>query len=257
MHDLALVRRPELAGQVARERPSSRGSSPREVHQPAGDTEPSGPAQVDRVAGRERALDAGDAGRQQRGAALGDRRDRARRRARSRPRAVGGVRQPQQLRVARRRRCGRNRCRRARRPARRRPSRGRVSTTGMPAPVAIRAASTLVPCRRCRPRRRRCRRSARRRGRSVVATSGDQPRARRATGGPSYRPSTSVSSTSRSACDQVGDQRGQPVVVAEADLGGRHRVVLVDDRQDAELEQLAPGSGGRCGSGCAGSRRRR
>ena len=37
--------------------------------------------------------------------------------------------------------------------------------------------------------------------------------------------------------DQVGDERGQPVVVAEADLVGGHRVVLVDDRHDAELEQ--------------------
>ncbi|EON24810.1 phosphoglucomutase/phosphomannomutase [Nocardioides sp. CF8] len=37
---------------------------------------------------------------------------------------------------------------------------------------------------------------------------------------------------------EVRDQRGQPVVVTEADLGGGDRVVLVDDRQDAELEQL-------------------
>ena len=36
---------------------------------------------------------------------------------------------------------------------------------------------------------------------------------------------------------QVGDQRGQPVVVAEPDLVGGHGVVLVDDRDDAELEQ--------------------
>ena len=41
--------------------------------------------------------------------------------------------------------------------------------------------------------------------------------------------------------DQVRDQRGQPVVVAEPDLGGRHRVVLVDDREHAELEELGEG----------------
>ena len=33
------------------------------------------------------------------------------------------------------------------------------------------------------------------------------------------------------------DARGKPVVVAVADLGGRHGVVLVDDRDRAELEQ--------------------
>ena len=37
--------------------------------------------------------------------------------------------------------------------------------------------------------------------------------------------------------DEVGDERGEPVVVAEADLVVGHRVVLVDDRHDAELEQ--------------------
>jgi hypothetical protein len=35
----------------------------------------------------------------------------------------------------------------------------------------------------------------------------------------------------------VRDQRGQPVVVAEADLLGGDRVVLVDDREDAEGQQ--------------------
>ena len=41
--------------------------------------------------------------------------------------------------------------------------------------------------------------------------------------------------------DQVRDQRREPVVVAEPDLGGGDRVVLVDDRQHAELEQLGEG----------------
>ena len=37
--------------------------------------------------------------------------------------------------------------------------------------------------------------------------------------------------------DEVGDQRGEAVVVAEADLVVGDGVVLVDDRHDAELEQ--------------------
>ena len=37
--------------------------------------------------------------------------------------------------------------------------------------------------------------------------------------------------------DHLGDARGQAVVVAEADLGGRHGVVLVDHRDAAEAEQ--------------------
>ena len=43
---------------------------------------------------------------------------------------------------------------------------------------------------------------------------------------------------------QVRDQGGQPVVVAEADLVGGHGVVLVDDRDHAELEQPAEGPEG-------------
>ena len=43
---------------------------------------------------------------------------------------------------------------------------------------------------------------------------------------------------------QVGDQRREPVVVAEPDLVGGDRVVLVDDRQHAELEQLGEGAVG-------------
>ena len=50
----------------------------------------------------------------------------------------------------------------------------------------------------------------------------------------------------------VRHERGQPVVVAEADLLGGHRVVLVDDRQRRRGPAAAPRSGGRCGSGCAG-----
>ena len=39
--------------------------------------------------------------------------------------------------------------------------------------------------------------------------------------------------------DQVGDQRGQRVVVAEPDFVGGHGVVLVDDRDDTQVEQRA------------------
>ena len=41
---------------------------------------------------------------------------------------------------------------------------------------------------------------------------------------------------------EVCRQRGEPVVVAEADLGGGHGVVLVDDRDHPELEQLGEGA---------------
>ena len=41
---------------------------------------------------------------------------------------------------------------------------------------------------------------------------------------------------------QVGDQRGQPVVVAEPDLVGGDRVVLVDDRDDAERRAAGQGA---------------
>ncbi len=43
----------------------------------------------------------------------------------------------------------------------------------------------------------------------------------------------------RVGLDQRGDQRGQPVVVAEPDLVGGDGVVLVDDRYRAEVEQPA------------------
>ena len=42
--------------------------------------------------------------------------------------------------------------------------------------------------------------------------------------------------------DQVGHERGETVVVAEADLRGGHGVVLVDDRHDVELQQSLEGA---------------
>ena len=48
----------------------------------------------------------------------------------------------------------------------------------------------------------------------------------------------------RIGAGHLGDAGGQPVVVAEADLGGGDRVVLVDDGDAAELEQGAEGGAG-------------
>ena len=45
----------------------------------------------------------------------------------------------------------------------------------------------------------------------------------------------------RIGLDQVGHQRAQGVVVAELDLVGHHRVVLVDDRHHAEAQQGGQG----------------
>ena len=50
-------------------------------------------------------------------------------------------------------------------------------------------------------------------------------------------PAVSVSSTSTSARDEVRHERGEPVVVAVADLVVGDGVVLVDDRAHAEVEQ--------------------
>ena len=47
----------------------------------------------------------------------------------------------------------------------------------------------------------------------------------------------SLSRMSASAPTSCADERGEPVVVAEADLVGRDGVVLVDDREDAQAEQ--------------------
>ncbi len=56
---------------------------------------------------------------------------------------------------------------------------------------------------------------------------------------------------------QMGDQRGEAVVVAEADLVGGHGVVLVDDRDDAQLQQPRQGALGVAVVGRAASCRRR
>ena len=52
-------------------------------------------------------------------------------------------------------------------------------------------------------------------------------------------PGASVSSTSSWAPTRCATERGQAVVVAEADLLVGHGVVLVDDRDHAEVDQVA------------------
>src|SRR5262249_57588000 len=46
----------------------------------------------------------------------------------------------------------------------------------------------------------------------------------------------------RAGPDDVGDERREPVIVAEPDLVGGDRVVLVDHRQYAQFEQAAKGA---------------
>ena len=48
----------------------------------------------------------------------------------------------------------------------------------------------------------------------------------------------------RVGVDEVGDEGGEPVVVAEADLARGDGVVLVDDGQHAEVEQPLEGAAG-------------
>ena len=67
----------------------------------------------------------------------------------------------------------------------------------------------------------------------------------------------SVSRTSRSAPEQDRHLGREEVVVAEGDLVGRGRVVLVDHRDDPPVEQLAQRRAGRSGSACARTCRRR
>ena len=115
-----------------------------------------------------------------------------------------------------------------------------VSTTGMPAPVAIRAASTLVtmppvptPAAPVRPNRTPSRSASPRT--SVIA-----PRARRTR--VAVEQAVDVGQQHQQVgVHEVRDQRGQPVVVAEADLGRGDGVVLVHDRHRAELAQPLEG----------------
>ena len=57
-------------------------------------------------------------------------------------------------------------------------------------------------------------------------------------------PDVSVRRSEEVGADQVGDEGGEAVVVAVADLVVGHRVVLVDDRHGAEVEEAAQGLAG-------------
>ena len=91
---------------------------------------------------------------------------------------------------------------------------------------------------------------------SVRATSAIR-RLLRGAGRPSYRPSTSLSRTSRSACTRWATSAASRSLSPKRISRGGDRVVLVDDRQRRRARAAWRRSGGRCGSGCAGSCRRR
>ena len=175
-----------------------------------------GRAQVDRVAGVERALDPGDPGRQQRLAPHRHGRDRAVVEQQPAP-GRRGVRQPELARGPRRRRRARTRCRRRRRPAPRRRLAAEVSRVGMPAAAAMPAASTLVTIPPVPTRRPG---AADRHGVEVLgrrdqrhAPTCPPGRAGRRTGRRRRR-----AAPGRPRAPDVGDQRRQPVVVPEPDL---------------------------------------
>ena len=69
-----------------------------------------------------------------------------------------------------------------------------------------------------------------------------------APGRPAKRPVDVGQDDEQIGADQVDDHRGEVVVVAEADLLGRDRVVLVHDRHDAEVEQRRAACAARSGS---------
>ena len=131
-----------------------------------------------------------------------------------------------------------------------------ASTTGMPVEVAIDAASSLVimpPVPTAEPRRET----------SMPSRSAGAVHHRRCGAHPACRarpcraPSTSVSRTSASAWTTRRDERREAVVVAKANLVRRDRVVLVDDRHDAERQAGDSARAARCRSGCGAPCHRR
>ena len=99
-------------------------------------------------------------------------------------------------------------------------------------------------CRRPRraPRRRPCSPSRRARARCPGRSSRSRAAAPSSISTPSRStPSTDGEQHEQAGADEERDLRGERVVVAEADLVGRGRVVLVHDRHDAELEQRLQG----------------
>ena len=196
--DLPLVRRAELARQLV----GGPADQVRQlvgvvVDQPPGHRHTVRVDQVHGVAADERAAHAGDAGGEQRGAAVHDGADGALVEHHL-ALGLGGVREPEQ--PGRPATAGGVEHRADVVPGEARAAlSAEVSTTGMPAPVAIRAASTFVcmppvptPADPVPPIRTSSRSSS-----EVTSESSVVPAA---SGWPSYRPSTSESRSSRSAC---------------------------------------------------------
>ena len=128
------------------------------------------------------------------------------------------------------------------RAARRRRSPSAPRTTR---PSAPRPAST--PSRRCPPGSTRARPAARSSSASIARHLLDERRASASRRGSAVKsPAVSVSRTSSVGPEEVGDEGGEAVVVPEADLVVGDRVVLVHDRDDAELEEAARGSARAC-----------
>ena len=86
---------------------------------------------------------------------------------------------------------------------------------------------------------------------STAATSSTRVASATRRGSASKSPSVSVRRTRHSAPTQVGDEGGEAVVVAEADLVVGHGVVLVDDRHRVEADQGDDRCRGRAGTGRA------
>ena len=86
--------------------------------------------------------------------------------------------------------------------------------SALPAPPAIASSGGSPACARAHERRRRI---AARVGGEETRLVGEQHQ--------------------HVGLDEIGDERAERVVVAEADLVGRDRVVLVDDRDDVERKQ--------------------
>ncbi len=224
------------------------------VDQAARDDLAVGAGQVDRVARIETPLGPGDPRGQQRRPAEHDRPDRARVQHQRAP-GGGGVCQPQlpgrgtavmRGEIGADRLAGQRQCRLAG-PGHHRGDaclgrdQGRVDL-GDHAPGAHPRRRAALPRRTGRTGR-----AARRAGRAARRAEDDTVQLRAALH-PADPPGTGMARVEvvepvhigqqdeRPGPDHVRDQRGQPVVVAEPDLVGGHRVVLVHHRQDAQFE---------------------
>src|SRR5690606_16906798 len=240
VHDLPFVGRPERGGQLRGAATQQGGQldgvvvdqAPR--HRPAVAVD-----QVDRVAGDETTVDRGDPGRQQGLAPLDHRGDRTRVEVQP-PARGGGVGQPVQPgggpalagqepradRFAGQRAAGEVGAGEDHRDAGAGGDPGRLHLRDHAAGTDPGAAGRSQPYP----------------GQVVLGGHHlDPPRARpgRVTG---PQPVHIGQEQERVRVDQGGDQRGQPVVVAEPDLVGGDGVVLVDDRDRAEVEQGAQGA---------------